>query len=252
MQRYFVSNKSIKNNKITITDGDCYHMYKVMRMVPGDIVLVCDEDQKTYRSQIETINNEEVILTILETLKQNNEMKIKVTVAQGLIRREKQEEVVQKITQLGAYAYLPVEMEYSIVKVKTEKVQKKKERMQKIAKEASEQSHRSSILKVYDPVSFKELVDIKDQYDLCLFAYEEIAKTGESALKKILESFNGTNILILFGPEGGISNAEAQILSERGFLPVELGPRILRTETAPLYFLSAISYQFELGDQNEI
>ena len=64
-------------------------------------------------------------------------------------------------------------------------------------------------------------------------------------MKKILESFNGTNILYLLGPEGGISNAEAQILSERGFLPVEPGPRILRTETAPL-FLSAISYQFEL------
>ncbi|MGI6759117.1 MAG: 16S rRNA (uracil(1498)-N(3))-methyltransferase [Bacilli bacterium] len=252
MQRYFVKNKSIFNNKITINDGDCYHMYRVMRMVPGDTVLACDEDQNTYLCQIDTISDREVVLTILETVKQNSEMKIKVTIAQGLIRREKQEEVVQKITQLGAYAYLPVEMDYSIVKVKADKTQRKIERMEKIAKEAAEQSHRSAILKVLEPVSFKEFVDLSDQYDLCLYAYEEVAKSGESALKRILTDFKGTKILILFGPEGGISNTEAQILSERGFYPVELGPRILRTETAPLYFLSAISYEFELGDQNEI
>lgn len=252
MQRYFVNNQAIYNNLIIITDDDCHHMYRVMRMVPGDTVFVSDEDQNTYLCQIKDISSERVTLMIKEKIDQNNEMKIQVTIAQGLVRREKQEEVVQKITQLGAAGYLPVVMEYSVVKLNTDKTEKKKERLQKIAKEAAEQSHRSALLKVFEPITFNEFISLKDQYDLCLFAYEEMAKSGESSLKNILNTFTGQKILILFGPEGGISTNEAQILKSNGFFPVELGPRILRTETAPLYFLSAISYEFELGDRHEI
>ena len=115
--------------------------------------------------------------------------------------------------------------------------------MQKIAKEASEQSHRTKILEVKEAVSFKEFLKMSKDYDLCLYAYENSNK--EDSFKNLLKNKKYKNILILVGPEGGISEKEVKLLNEANFYPVTLGPRILRTQVAPLYIMSAISYEWE-------
>ena len=101
---------------------------------------------------------------------------------------------------------------------------------------------------VTDVYTFKQLLDRASQYDVCLFAYEETAKQGQLAqLKQSLKEIqtNG-KMLVVVGPEGGISEKEETLLLQSGFKPCALGPRILRTETAPIYILSAISYALEL------
>lgn len=137
-----------------------------------------------------------------------------------------------------------VNMERCNVKLNDEKLNKKVDRMNKIAKEASEQSHRTRKLVVENPIDFKNLLKFKNEYDLCLYAYEVIDK--DESLKNILKQKKYQNILILVGPEGGISLKEVEMLNSVGFIPISLGPRILRTEVAPTYVMAAISYELEI------
>ena len=152
-------------------------------------------------------------------------------------------EVIDYITELGAYSYIPVVMSRSIVKVNLEQMEKKNTRYTKIAKEAAEQSHRLKIMKVKNVESWKNFLKCSKDYDLCLYAYEASAK--DDSLKQLLRTKKYQNILVLVGPEGGISEKEVEDLKANNFLPITLGPRILRTQVAPLYVMSALSYEWE-------
>ena len=242
MQRYFVDPNNIYDNKIVISDSDYHHITKVMRMKEGNSVICCD-GSNSYKCVISQITTSHVVLEIVEILNEKKELPVKITIAQGIVRREKMEEVIDKITQLGAAFYLPVNMERCNVKFNDEKLERKMERMNKIAKEASEQCHRTSLLEVLKPVTFKEMINLKDQYDLCLYAYEITSK--DKTLKEVLKENNFKNILIVIGPEGGISDKEVTTMNDNNFIPVSLGPRILRTEVAPTYAMAAISYELE-------
>ena len=136
-------------------------------------------------------------------------------------------------------------MKKSIVKLNKEKEDKQTERLQKIAKEASEQSHRVKELKVNLPITFSELLKLEKEFDICLYASTVLNPKDES-FKQIIRNIKYQNILILVGPEAGIDESEIQKL--KNWVPITLGPRILRTEVAPLYIMSAISYELELGD----
>ena len=98
------------------------------------------------------------------------------------------------------------------------------------------------------PLSLQSLIEKSDSYDIKLVAYEEVSRQGETKnLVKSLQSLKkGGSVLVVFGPEGGLTDEEVEKLLECGFISCGLGPRILRTETAPLYLLSAVSYQLEL------
>lgn len=242
MQRYFIEDV-VTSNTIVINGDDFHHISKVMRMRINDEVIVCD-NISSYKCKISAFNNNEVILNVVEKLDEKKELPVKVAIAQGVVRREKTEEVIDKITQLGASLYIPVNMERSIIKIKDEKLDKKNDRMNKIAKEASEQSHRTKKMVVEKPLLFKELLNLKDHYDLCLYAYEITSK--DLSLKEVLKNNKYKSVLVLIGPEGGISEKEVILLNENGFLPVSLGPRILRTEVAPTYVMAAISYELEV------
>jgi len=249
MQRYFVSQtKEEMSTQVLITGDDVHHISRVMRMKPMDEIICCSKDGHAAKCHIENITNEQVICTVIQWLEINNELPVHVIIASGLPKGDKLELIIQKGTELGASQFIPFNATRSIVKIDSKKAKKKKERWEKIVKEAAEQSHRNQIPKVFEPVSFKEMIDIGGHADIKLVAYEESAKQGEtSQLHKALSSLKpGQTIFIVFGPEGGISEDELNTLEHAGFIPCGLGPRILRTETAPLYFLSAVSYHFEL------
>lgn len=242
MQRYFVEKDAIKNPYIYITGDDCHHIGLVMRMKPGDKVYVSDQERSFVANIIE-IKKELVTLEIVEELHEEKELPFSVTIAQGLVRREKMEEVIDYITELGASSYIPVVMSRSIVKVNLEQMEKKNARYAKIAKEAAEQSHRLKIMEVKNVTTWKNFLSSAKDYDLCLYAYE--ASPKDDSLKQLLRNKTYTNILVLVGPEGGISEKEVEDLKKNNFLPISLGPRILRTQVAPLYVMSALSYEWE-------
>lgn len=244
MQKYFVNPDNFYNNfqEVIIDKGDSQHIVKVMRMRIGDEVLVSD-NENSYLAKIKVLDPNGVVLEIVEKLENNPELNVKVSIAQGVVRKNKMEEVISKITALGAYKYIPVNMERSEIKIKEEKY----ERQLSIIKEASEQSMRNKLMELSSALSFKELLKEKDNYDVCLFASTK-ATVDNPNFKEVLRNKNNKSILVVVGPEGGISPKEEDLMEKAGFLPISLGPRILRTELAPVYIMSAISYEIELGE----
>ncbi|MCQ6266279.1 16S rRNA (uracil(1498)-N(3))-methyltransferase [Fictibacillus sp. WQ 8-8] len=248
MQRYFVSSAEMNDSSVTIIGDDANHIVKVMRMEIGDHVICSDNQGRVALCEITEIDRDTVQTSIIESIQESKESPIRVTIAQGIPKGDKLETIVQKGTELGAMAFLPFSSSRCIVKWDEKKGQKKTQRLEKIAKEAAEQSHRSRIPDILSPVSFKSLLKQAAEFDYKIVAYEEEAKIGET--KRLSELFNqmapGTSILCAIGPEGGLSEQEVDELKEADFIPCGLGPRILRTETASSYILSAISYHFEL------
>ncbi|MFS0575271.1 16S rRNA (uracil(1498)-N(3))-methyltransferase [Sporosarcina sp. 179-K 3D1 HS] len=246
MQRYFLQNPFDNDGQATITGEDGKHIVRVMRMDVGDEVIAVS-DGAAYRSTITESLADGVVVQQQEGPLPSNEMPLSVTIACGLPKGDKLDLIVQKGTELGMSGIIPFQAERSIVKWDEKKGGKKVERLQKIAKEAAEQCHRTRIPSVSSPMTFRQLLAEASNYDVLLLADEEDAKSGSphKIAVRLKNVYHRQTVLAVFGPEGGLSRKEAETLRSAGFLPISLGPRILRTETAPLYVLSAMSYEFE-------
>lgn len=246
MQRYFLDTSLDKDGKAMIQGEDGKHIVKVMRMDVGDRIIAVSNGE-AFISKIIELVSDGVLITREEGPLASNEMPVKVTIACGLPKGDKLDLIVQKGTELGMKAVIPFEAERSIVKWDSKKGDKKVERLRKIAKEAAEQCHRTVIPEVKAPLSFKKLLEAAEIYDVRLFADEEDAKSTEPnrIADRLKNVYHKQSVIVVFGPEGGLSRKEADSLISANFLSVSLGPRILRTETAPLYLLSAMSYEFE-------
>ncbi|QCR32935.1 16S rRNA (uracil(1498)-N(3))-methyltransferase [Lysinibacillus sp. SGAir0095] len=247
MQRYFVHEPFNESNEFTIVGENARHIAKVMRMESGDHIVVVNANT-AYICEIISVG-EGVVVKLTGNTVPSPEMPIQVDIACGLPKGDKLELISQKGTELGMHALIPFSAERSIVKWDEKKGEKKTERLQKIAQEAAEQSHRTQIPAIMNPVSFKQLLNLVSEYDAVFIADEEDAKKENRTrfadkLKKVYDN-ESKSILLIFGPEGGISRNEAQSLLEAGAETMSLGPRILRAETAPLYALAAISYELE-------
>lgn len=246
MQRYFVDSKNWQGQDVLISGEDVHHITRVMRLTLGDKVL-CSDNAARQAICVITVMGEAVQLTVSEWLSEKTELAVKVTLVQSLPKGDKLELIAQKATELGVAAIIPFQSERAIVKWDEKKQKKKIDRLQKIIKEASEQSHRSH-MPVIEPVHhLKDLLEKAPAYDHLLIAYEETTRALSS--KRLSHYFNqmtpGDTVLVVIGPEGGLTEAEVAAFYQHAFYPVRFGTRILRTETAPLYFLSALSYYFE-------
>lgn len=248
MQRYFIMPEQIKDNYVEIVGDDVKHISRVMRMTAGNQIICSNNNDKVLLCEIVSVTPDIVKASIIRELDTMVELPIKVTIAQGLPKGDKLDLIIQKGTELGAGSFIPFSSSRSVVKWDEKKQEKKLERLQKIAKEAAEQAHRNVIPTVRPLHSLKQLIAEGTHYDVALFAYEEAGRTANHhAFNEVLTTASrGSSLLVLIGPEGGFSLEEARNLQEAGFVPCSLGPRILRTETAGLYVLSAVSYHFEL------
>jgi len=246
VQRYFVD--LIAEEQFTLTGEDFHHIVNVMRFKVGDQIICTTSTGEGAICQIAEITDEQVVADVVQWEDRSTELPIRVTIASGLPKGDKLELIIQKGTELGAFSFLPFSAKRSIVKWDEKKAVKKVERWQKIAKEAAEQSHRRFIPNVHNPVNLSVLINLSQEFTYKLIAYEEVAKQGEGSVlaETLLQMKPGESLLVVFGPEGGLAVDEIEVLINNGFRACALGPRILRTETAPLYLLSALSYQFEL------
>jgi 16S rRNA (uracil1498-N3)-methyltransferase len=246
VQRYFVEPSAVTDSRVSITGDDVKHIVRVMRMEAGEEVIVCDGLGHAYRVQLTDLGDTSVQGKIVEILAQSPESNVKITLAQGLPKGDKMELIVQKGTEVGINRFIPLDMARCVVQYDAKKEQKRRERWQKIAKEAAEQAHRNLIPSIGEPMSFKQLMSALDGFDLVVVPYE-----GEKArgLREVLaEHPDAKHIGVLIGPEGGIADAEIEMALAQGALPVTLGPRILRTETAGLVAATCIYYHYgELG-----
>lgn len=246
MQQYFLPDKLADIGDVFSLDkSDHHHLFTVLRAQAGEVVQVVFAEQSL---MIAEINDDQATLTVLESLTRQIELPVDVTIAVGLPKGDKLEFIAQKTTELGAYELIGFPAKWSVTKLDAKKATKKTERLQKIVKGAAEQSKRLRIPSVQLLDSLKALTNLFENYDMILVAYEESAKSDEvSAFAQQLGRLNhGESVLVIFGSEGGISPEEIAVFTQLGAIPIGLGPRIMRAETAPMYVLSAISFYTEL------
>ena len=244
MHRFFIP--QLYNEEMTITGVDAKHIGKVLRMQPGDKLQIVSDDGVSALAEVAAITESTVTVHCLEKLAESHEPAVKITLAQGLAKGEKMDFIIQKAVELGAYSIVPVAMEHSVVRLDGAKADKKVERWQKIAEAAAKQSKRDIIPQVQDVQTVKEMLANND-CKTKIIAYEcEDRMSLKTALR---EAGQMEDLLLIIGPEGGISEAELAKAREAGAVPVSLGRRILRAETAGLVAMSAIFYETgDLGD----
>lgn len=232
MQRYFAVNKNLE-----LSNQDIFHISKVMRMKINDIIEIV-YDKNVYLCKITNITKENIDYEIIEEKCENNELDKKITIAFSLVNETKIDFILQKCTELGAYDFIPLNLERCKVKIE-KKEEKKLDRWNLITKEAAEQSYRNVLPKVHNIMNLKDLVKL--DYDLKIFCS---TKEKEKTIKNVLQNnLNCDRIIIVVGPEGGISKKEEDFLISNNFTGITFGNTILRTETAPIFAVSAIKYE---------
>ena len=245
MARFFIKKDNITDNQITITGNDAFHIARSLRMAVGDEIIVCDENGTEYFTRLSRIRDDECSADILSARPGSTESPVHITLYMAYPKGDKLETVVQKSVELGASAVIPFESSRCIKRPSADKLDKITDRLSRIAEEAAKQCGRSRLPSVSKMIKFPELLSSINSYNLTLFCYEG---EGTESLKKVLEKYESQSgrIAVIIGSEGGFSEDEARSITEAGAKCVNLGPRILRCETAPDYCLSAISYHFEL------
>jgi 16S rRNA (uracil1498-N3)-methyltransferase len=240
--RFFITPEQVREPSITITGDDLRHIRTVLRKQPGDPLMLLDGRGMEYIVRIAAMERSGIDTEIVERRKRELPA-VRITLGQGLPKSDKMDLIVQKATELGVSSLAPLITERTIVKVKDE--EKRNERWRKIAREAAMQSDRPDIPKVERIRPFGEYISTLDPgpLPLLLFPWEE----GTVPIKRVLRQTPGAqNIVVLIGPEGGFSQAEADAAKGKGFHLVSLGPNILRTETAAVAVLSIIGYELSL------
>ncbi|MDP4091863.1 MAG: 16S rRNA (uracil(1498)-N(3))-methyltransferase [Bacillota bacterium] len=243
MPRFFVNPGNIYTDKIIITGEDFNHIKNVLRLRKGEELVICDGAGKDFRTRLEYFDANSVVLCPIESWKTQTEPPVGITLFQGLPKSDKMDFIIQKSVELGVNRVVPVITERTVVKLGNKPdIDKKVSRWQKISLEAAKQCNRGIIPHIDEPVIFKEALLKAQENDLNIIPFE---KENITPLRKSLIP-DCRKISFFIGPEGGFSDKEIEDAVNKNVIPVTLGPRILRTETAGIVVLSILMY--ELGD----
>ena len=240
--RFFVASP-IEGDMITIDDRQLAHqLHNVLRLQAGDEVVLLDNSGWQYVVAIEQLGRDHVNGAVIRRTPASGEPQTHVTLYLGLMRPERFEWALQKCTELGVASFVPLVCDRS---ADADMSERKRERWGRIVREAAEQSRRGKLPPLTAAKSFDEACIAAAQCDLALLLWEG---DGVSSLRHSLRTHATplNTVAVLSGPEGGLSDDEFKIASEHGIIPVTLGPRTLRAETAPIAATAAILY--ECGD----
>ena len=244
MQQYFLNEELSVDSTYELSKDDSNHIVRIMRKKINDKVYVVFNNEIKYICNIIDNNVDKVLITPYEQVDGSNELPIKITVAIPPLKNDKIEYLIQKITELGVSNIVLFNSERNIAKIKKDKVDSKLNRWNKIIKEAAEQSKRNIIPDITYVDSLGDLIKFSENYDYKVVAYEKESVNEDNInLKKLLTSdLNDKDVIAVFGSEGGLSEKEIDSLIDGEFDVIGLGKRILRAETAPLYFVSCVAY----------
>ncbi len=249
MHRFFVPSEVIEGTEIFFPSELVQQLGRVLRLREGDRVIVLDNSGMEYEVQLHTFTKRSVQGTVQEARPNRNEPRTLLTLYMALLKGKKMDIVFQKGTELGVSRFVPIVTERSVMNSVDSLSDAKLDRWEAIVREAAEQSGRGRLPEVSEPLRFDVALDkVQRSEGLSLIPWEE----GGQSLRGILAPGNGTpptEVNLFIGPEGGFEEEEVRNAQAHGALPVTLGPRILRAETAALAAAAAIFY--ELGEWDE-
>ena len=239
MARFFVPRKNITDQRATVEGPELDHLRKVLRLGPGDPIIVFDDAGWEHEAVIRSLSAQAAQIDLLRSVQAERESPLQLTLAVGLTKGEKMDFVVEKATELGVQAIVPFFSAYTVPKLDQRKIEKRGERWQKIALSAAKQCGRTRIPEIFPLIDFENMVQ-QTTGPLNLLFWE---KEAHQTLKQVHATDpDARSILLVIGPEGGLSDREADLAQRHGFKAIRLGRRILRAETAAVAATSLVQY----------
>ncbi|MBF0263696.1 MAG: 16S rRNA (uracil(1498)-N(3))-methyltransferase [Gammaproteobacteria bacterium] len=238
MIRLYIDRPLSSNIELLLNSDSSHYLKNVLRLKQGDRLNVFNGISPFgyFSAQIKSVEKRTITLEIGEFVIQDTRSPLKICLYQGISKAEKMDFTIQKSVELGVSSIQPVWMEHTNIKLNDEKrLSKKLQHWQKIAYSAMEQSGQNALVKVDSPIDFQSACQLLEPSDLTIVLNPWAANTLAD-----IDSLPSKAINIFIGPEGGISETEVNILSQYNSVDIQLGPRILRTETASLAIISIL------------
>ncbi len=242
MSRFYIPAHAWKPDRLVLDPGESHHAADVLRLGVGDRVTVFNGEGAEATTEIAAVARDRVELRTMQVSK-GEPLRCAITLGQAIPKGKTIELIIEKATELGATAVVPLLSERTVVHCSAEEAAKKKQKWQRVAVEACKQCGQNWLPSVAAPLPPKEFFNARHAFDLMLIAS---LQPDALHLKSILAERAGPpprSVLILVGPEGDFTPAEMSLAKSRGCRPVTLGPIILRTETAAFYCLSVLAHE---------
>lgn len=241
LSRIFIDQKLSLKQHVTLDFQTSNYVVQVLRLELNDSLLVFDgRSPGEFRASLTTINKRNAVITIEEFITCNKESPLIINLFQGVSRGEKMDFTIQKTVELGVSTIAPVFTQYCNVKLAGDRLVSKIQHWQAVAVSAAQQSGRCLVPKILPAQDFISCFNVLPKNNLCLVL------DPKADIKITQISQKPDYITILVGPEGGLSEQEIALAKQNNFIPISLGPRILRTETAALTAISIL--QAKWGD----
>ena len=242
MHRFFIPANLFQTSEIILPADVSQQICRVLRLKTGTEILLLDDQGFKYQSRLCEVNEDQCTVLVQTKQAAQGEPLTRLTLLVGITQRDKFELILQKCTEIGVSSIIPIITSRTLIQ-KSRDVEDKYPRWKKIMLEAAEQSHRGRIPTVLPVMKFPEaLSSIRSDAGLKLVLWEEESGT---AIKPVLRNFKGQDVVLIIGPEGGLSAEEVDTARDNGFKSVSLGKRILRMETAAMMATGLVIY--ELG-----
>jgi 16S rRNA (uracil1498-N3)-methyltransferase len=232
MRRFFIRPSEIEKQFPSVQGSDVLHIRKVLRLKPGDRILLLDGHGNEYEAIIYEIFDDRIQVDIIKKYQSQTEPPIRIIVMQAFLKEKKMDILIRALTEIGISTWIPVFTDHSIPKPDEKRQASRTERWKEIAKESIKQCRRSIPPEILPPATFHQAIHADMDADLKIIFWEnEMVPLRE----KIVPDFKKpTDIIIMLGPEGGFSQKEIDHATSAGFIGASLGPRILRSETAAI------------------
>ncbi len=247
MRRFLIEPVRIHAGRMRLTGSEAHHIRHVLRLALGDQVLLMDGQGGEFRSRIVRIQDLGVDLEVIDEQSTVAESKLTLTVGLGILKSNRMDLVIQKGTELGLSALIPLRTERTVVRLDTERAARRVERWREISRQAMKQCRRGRPVDIRPVTDLDNFLSMARADDLKIMLHEDMRYDNKLNLMKILRVNPGRRTAsALVGPEGGFTRTEVAQAVDAGFKIVGLGPRILRSETAVMALISILG--FELGD----
>lgn len=241
MHRFFVADPNIQENTLHLSSNEWHHCRTVLRAQKGDRLILFDGKGTEFLTEIAEMSRSNAVLRII----QKNiipPLRYKITLAQALPKNKSMDLIIQKSTELSVYEIIPMLADRSVIRLKKSESDSKVRRWREISIEAAKQCGVHWLPKIEHPKTIREMIDQSSHYDLKLIGS---LQNNAKPLWEYLTDISPTpcNILIVIGPEGDFTPQEISLAQNAGIQPLNLGPLVLRCDTAAIYTISTLSYE---------
>jgi 16S rRNA (uracil1498-N3)-methyltransferase len=246
MHRFYIPPGQVAETEPVIEGSDARHIHTVLRLKPGDVIVVFDGQGSEYAARIVAVDRRQVRITLSDRMTPDTESPVRIALAQSYLKDKKMDQVVRQVVELGVNHFIPFMAKRSVAHPDETRSRSRHQRWQKIALEAVKQCRRSRPMAVEPVLSFDAALALSRPYALKLFFWEV---QGDSLFTNPARRPRPGSVFIMIGPEGGFEAGEYDAARQYGFLAVQMGPRILRVETAAIAACTLVQYLF--GDMGQ-